>query len=435
MRNKIPSLIALICILIYVAAVLFGAYGVYTSIRSRRLLAIQELDGIQNLISRNNAIFFTEPFREQFRRQLADCTSLYGIIITGSQGNLGFEKETGAIIRWDPTPRFTSRFGYITLQSRPLEIPGFRNVNLYSIFNSLDYEVLVYVLRQSLFAILGALLLSFLTMMITVLRSRTAAYSEHSIFTSKIEEEESNDYNDFSLPAYDYPLGAKDNKSMNDVYDLPDFDSFSAPEETELNEDNFHLDDFLDESDLKLPKNNGMPEDTGKGSPNGLYSPRSNIGWEAYTQDRLASELHICASSEQDLVVLLMECGENVDCDDILYRKIANEAVEVFNLRDLTFEYGNRGISVIIPNTGLEQGISKAEAFHARLFKSIFDSFHSKNDFLIGVSSRSGRLIEAERLLLEASRSLEKAKTEPDSPIIAFKSDPEKYREYIKKGS
>ena len=166
-----------------------------------------------------------------------------------------------------------------------------------------------------------------------------------------------------------------------------------------------------------------------------LYSPRSNLGWEAYTKDRLASELHRCAASEQDLVILLMECGEGVNCDGRLYKKIADEAVDLFNLHDLSFEYGDRGITVIFPNAGLDLGISKAEEFHSRLLKSSYDSFHSRNDFLVGISSRSGRLIEADRLLLEAQRALEKAKQEKDSPIVAFKSDPEKYRDFVRKGT
>jgi len=49
------------------------------------------------------------------------------------------------------------------------------------------------------------------------------------------------------------------------------------------------------------------------------------------------------------------------------------------------------------------------------------------------MSSRSGRLLNAERLILEADEALKKARTEEKSPIIAFKSDPEKYREFISK--
>jgi hypothetical protein len=212
--------------------------------------------------------------------------------------------------------------------------------------------------------------------------------------------------------------------------DFPDFDDFAGPE-TDMDDSNLPS---TDSGDSPVPAADA-PASSGTGGPNGLYSPRSNIGWEAYTRDRLDSELHICASSEQDLVVLLIECGDGVNCDGTLYKKIADTAVELFNLKDLTFEYGERGITVIIPNAGLEQGIAKAEGVHTRLFKNCPESFHAKSDLLAGISSRSGRLIEADRLMLEASRALEKAKVDSGSPIVAFKSDPEKYREYLQKES
>ena len=526
MRNKLPAFIALFCILVYAGSLLYGAYRIYRSIISQKELAVRELDGIQSQITQSNSGFFTEPFRDEIRKKLADCNALQGIIITGSQGNLGFEKKTGDVIRWNPNPSFIPRFGYHSLQARQIDIPGFRNVNLHSTLNAINYEYLVHVLRQTLAAILGALLISFFTMMISILRSRSTTYagtpftedggdeetgqtdytpesdfsdntdflsetnfSSQDDFTSEPDFSSQDDFtpepdfssqddftpepdfsfgeqedaasddfsddfsggisDDFSMPEEELTNTASPDGGLDDDFDIPDFDDFSGTETVPSGDDDFHLDDFLDEEDLSLPVSSDeaeaddfIPESESTeesvpapASPNGLYSPRSNLGWEAYTQDRLASELHRCASSEQDLVVLLMECADGVNCDAKLYKKIADEAVELFNLHDLTFEYGNSGITVIIPNAGLEQGITKAESFHARLFNTCFESLHSKSDFLTGISSRSGRLIEADRLLLEAKKALEKAKVDPGSPIVAFKSDPEKYREYVRKSA
>ena len=478
MRNKFPAFIALLCILVYSGAVLYGAYRVYSSIESQKQLAVKELDEIEKFISQRSSSFVTEPFREEINIRLKECTSLQGIIITGSHGSIPFEKDTGSVIQFDPNPSFIPRFGYTTLKARQIDIPGFRNVNIHSTLNTINYEELVFVLRQTLIVILGGLLLSFLTMMITALRSRTAAKTDTTFtkdtsakpaedlsddfFTGFDDNIEENKADDFSVPEPDFSAGytsssdaseyasdftseyapeytsedsfaeqTNNRSDTDDVFELPDFDDFSDTNDTDSSDDGFHLDDFLDESDLDLPVQAPSPVKTEK--PNGLYSPRSNIGWEAYIHDRLASELHRCASSEQDLVVLRMECGDRVNCDETLYKKIADEAVDLFNLRDLSFEHGDCGITVIIPNAGLEQGISKTETFHARLFRNCSNSFNAKNDFLTGISSRSGRLIDADRLLLEAEKALEKAKTDTASPIIAFKSDPEKYRDFIKK--
>ncbi|MDR0641743.1 MAG: hypothetical protein LBG07_04700, partial [Treponema sp.] len=55
-----------------------------------------------------------------------------------------------------------------------------------------------------------------------------------------------------------------------------------------------------------------------------------------------------------------------------------------------------------------------------------------KIDLRFGISSRSGRLIDAERIMLEAREALKRAAEDNASHIVAFKSDPEKYRQYVK---
>jgi hypothetical protein len=174
-RNKFPSFIALFCIFVYAGSVLFGAYRLYVSIQSRRALAVRELDAVENLIAQNSSRFYTEPFRAELRERLSGYNALRGVIITGSQGTLDFEKEPGTVIVRDPNPRFIPHFGHTTLEPRQLVIPGSQNVQLYSTLSAVNYEYAAHVLRQTLLAILGALLISFLTMMITMLVSRAPA--------------------------------------------------------------------------------------------------------------------------------------------------------------------------------------------------------------------------------------------------------------------
>jgi hypothetical protein len=171
--------------------------------------------------------------------------------------------------------------------------------------------------------------------------------------------------------------------------------------------------------------------------PKGLFNPRGNIGWDSYTNERLAAELHRSSSFEQDLVFLAMELKGAEKVNDSLYCKFTEEAVNFFTMRDLIFGKGENGIAVIMPNIDLDQGISKSEQFRRRLIPKLQELSASQNgtpwiELCVGLSSRSGRLIEADRLILEAQRALEKAMADPVSRIVAFKSDPEKYREFIK---
>ena len=49
----------------------------------------------------------------------------------------------------------------------------------------------------------------------------------------------------------------------------------------------------------------------------------------------------------------------------------------------------------------------------------------------IGISSRSGRLVGADRMAGEATTALEEARNEKDTRIKAFQPDPDKYRRFL----
>jgi GGDEF domain-containing protein len=178
-----------------------------------------------------------------------------------------------------------------------------------------------------------------------------------------------------------------------------------------------------------IPVNTEIRQENIEPGPKGLYSPRSNIGWEEYTNDRLDSELHRCASTEKDLTLIIMEFVD-VMSDD-MFMQAAEEAVAFFSSRDLLFEHGTQGILAILPGIELNAGLSKSEKFYQRKMEKFPNSYKSSSSFCIGLSSRSGRLLNAERLMLETEEALHKAKRDRKSSIIAFKSDPEKYRAFI----
>ncbi|MDR2181196.1 MAG: hypothetical protein LBN92_00790 [Treponema sp.] len=448
--RKISALIALLCILAYVSAVVFGAYRVVTSIEGQRQAAVREVTEITSILSGLSGNAFGEPsFRGRIDEKLRQCRVLEGIIITGSQGGeLAFEREKGSIAWEGQTPRFTARFGFTTLPSVPVDVPGLRNVNVYALVNTINHEYLIRVLKQTLFVIILALALAFFTLIIQGLTRPKAAEAETPAGDGpqSVPEPPDGGPPDVSEPWSGGPPDAEltetaaepeDAYLPDDFSDKSDFteddfavDDFSGePVPVPAGDDDFALEDFLDEEELDLP---AAGEAAPASAPNGLYSPRSGLGWEAYTRERLASELHRCAASEQDLVVFLMECGAGVNCDGALYKKLAGESIQFFNMKDLSFERGERGFTVILPNTGLDLGISRAEEFHARVLSSCGDSIHARGDFSVGLSSRSGRLIDGDRLLFEASNALQKAMNEQGPPIVAFRSDPEKYREFIR---
>ena len=376
--SKISSVVATVCIMIYIVAVVFGVVRVIVDIGERRNLANREFEA---LVDRSSAFiehfgFLSQAYQEGIRDFVASSHTILGVIVSSSDSNLAVERSPGSSIAWTGNvPRF--RAGPVFPSQplhQPLSVEGHLNVRIEAMYNHLNNAFLVRVLRDTLMAVLIALILAFIMLIVEITQKSRAEYQGESRGNPRAK------------PALR-----------------------SAP---------------------PVPM-----DEEGEDNPHGLFTTRGNIGWESYTHDRLSSELHRCASFEQDLVYIVMEfkCAEELE--DSVYQQFADEAVTFFTMRDLIFEMGEKGLSVIIPSAGLEQAIAKSEDFRARIVNRLPESFEGRDKLYIGLSSRSGRLIEAGRLMMEASTALEKTQEEPVSHIVAFKSDPEKYRKFIKRRS
>jgi hypothetical protein len=325
----------------------------------------------------------SEAYQQTIRDYLNVSETLSGVIITGTYGEYAFERQSGETITWiNGSPRFKTGLvfsgGPLYL---PLRIDGQRNVTIQAVYNYLNYALFQRTLRDVLFVVLGALVIALLTLFLEIfLKNKTGEPVASEVSGSE----------------------TADSSATSRIYDEPDWDD---------TENSINAND----------------------KPKGLYSPRGNIGRESFTADRLASELHRCASSQSDLVFMAMEFRDT-KISDGKYSRFANEAVIFFKMRDLVFDKGENGISVILPNADLEQGISQAEEFYRHITAKMPEIFMRGSELCIGLSSRSGRLIDADRLMLESISALDKALADPLSCVIAFKSDPEKYREFISKG-
>jgi len=419
--SKVSSVIATLCILIYIAAIAFGAAQIIVNIGERRNVAEKEFYDLADRASSSAVFlgFMSQPYQDTIKDYISSSQTLLGVIISGSGGEYAFERFQGSGIVWaGDSPRFKTRAG---LPGEPLYLPlridGQRNVTIQAIYSFIDYDIFLKVLRNVLLAILAALAIAFITLLLELIQKNKGAYyrpaapgTEPAIKPALKPE----------------PKPARKTAPAPDIPEAGDFPAFSsAPAEKEEPEiPAYEIPEFQEDEEQEA-------EDPNK-SPHGLFTSRGNVGWESYLNDRLSSELQRCASLEQDLVFIVMEFGGAGEIGDSLYHQFADEAVNFFAMRDLIFEKGEKGISVIVPSANLEHGIAKAEDFRVRINAKLSTSFESPSELCIGLSSRSGRLIDAERLILEASKALEKALEDPVSPIVAFKSDPEKYREYIK---
>jgi len=373
-RGRFSSFLAVICIIIYLFALTQAVIRFYFSINEQRNISDQEFASIAGIAFSNGLQgFMDNRFIDAINNALATSSSIEAVIITGPEGEYGFEKQKGRAINWvNGSPRFINRVSFSKESYyKTLPIYDLRNTEIRAVAEIFDFKEISKILTETIYLILIGFTIAFFTMLISLLVGKK---SDETVTIS-------------SPPITPAPQ------------------RFSAPQVSKQEKETIIL----------------APPETETG-PKGLYSTRSGIGWEEYTNDRLDSELHRCSSAEKDLTLLIIEFTEITN--DSFYRQAAEETATFFSIRDLLFEYGNRGIVVILPGIDLYTGISKSEKFHQRII--------SKFDLCIGLSSRAGRLLNADRLMFEAAEALEKAKYDPKSPIVAFKTNAEKYRDFIR---
>ena len=159
-----------------------------------------------------------------------------------------------------------------------------------------------------------------------------------------------------------------------------------------------------------------------------LFSPVTGFGWEPNFKLRLDSELIRAASSEQDLSLFIIKIKNLAYTDDIT-AKISAYLLDIFQFRDMIFEYGTDSFAVIKPDLTIEQAESLAGAIHTELTKIFADK--PELACFIGISSRSIRMLSAERLVMEAAQALNHSMEDEESPITGFHVDIDKYRDFL----
>jgi hypothetical protein len=493
--GKIPVISAIIgalCIILYIGALSYGALSIYNSVTERRALGDREFDSLANLASTAGLLgFMDERFIQTIQDAIDGSETILGVIISGSRGEFAFERERGTVISWvNNSPRFIPRFAVTRPPHHlPLRIEGQRNVNIQAVTGYLDYDFCIETLKRILLVVLFSLTLAFFTLLMDTLLAKNTAKPAAALpaadspgparaaddsaggFTAKTFGQASGQNpgqpsaggtegekvpeikKEAPVPAsrkepeaesQDPPQeeGPEEKKLWDDMedFDFEDEDDFpdfedeenSEPDETAEAPNSSPPIARVPASIAPVPKvSTSAEEENPADEPQGLFSPRGNVGWESYTEDRLDSELHRSASTEQDLTLIAMTFKEPEKLTKEQFRRFAEEAVLYFEHRDLIFEYGEKGLWVIRPNYSLEQGLAASEEFNNRVLSKLPRSVGSKIDLRFGISSRSGRLINAERIMMEVEEALKRASGDPVSHSVAFKSDPEKYRQYI----
>ncbi len=177
--------------------------------------------------------------------------------------------------------------------------------------------------------------------------------------------------------------------------------------------------------EVELPVADCKPSEE---APNGLFNPETGFGWESYLVTRLDNELSRASASEFDVVLFLIKIPElkTLSCEK--FEQLCSGLTNIFQFKDFIFEYKENSFAAIKTNTTIDEAIPLADQIYSEI-SGIVES----GKCFIGLSSKTIRLIGAERLIKEADAALSHAEEDPENPIIAFRADAEKYMDFIEK--
>lgn len=184
---------------------------------------------------------------------------------------------------------------------------------------------------------------------------------------------------------------------------------------------------IIESSDVKENNDaeNAPASDSSESNPSGLFNPVTGLGWESYLDTRLENEINRAISSEIDISVFIINIP-NLERESEESKKVSEYLSLQFQFKDLLFEYKNDCIVAIKISMNLDDALNFADKIHAEIMQII-----NQKECYIGISTRSIRIVSSERLLNEALAAVEHAKQEEDSPIIAFRVDADKYRQFL----
>ncbi|MDR1786336.1 MAG: hypothetical protein LBR23_07765, partial [Spirochaetaceae bacterium] len=147
---------------------------------------------------------------------------------------------------------------------------------------------------------------------------------------------------------------------------------------------------------------------------------------ESLLEARLGEELAAAEEQDQDLgllVILVSGVAGGSESEE----KIKEALFARFKDRDYIFQYKSQGAAVITPGASIEEALEQAEDLYAAFRKTA----RITEGMAIGISTRTGRVIPAARLISEADEAARRAEQNSETPIVALRINPEKYREYL----
>ena len=159
------------------------------------------------------------------------------------------------------------------------------------------------------------------------------------------------------------------------------------------------------------------------------FNTKTGFGSEEFLIPHLDSELIRANESYHDLSVIILEI-KDLDYESSYTPAIISLIKETVKYNDQIFEYKQNQYVMIIADCDIERATILAQNLYKKI-DGIINITQKHYPIAMGISSRSIRIITGSRILNEASQALQKGFEDAKNPIVSFKVDPGRYKDYI----
>jgi len=182
--SVIGTVIAAICIVIYLVSLVQAAVRLYLSVDQQKIQADYDFQFIGNIVSSAGARgFMNEPFIASINNAIASSKTIEALIIFGPSVEYAFEKQRGSAVTWiNNSPRFINKFNINTQGLyRSFPFDNTMNVSIQAAARVFNYSVISKILKETLIFILIGFTLAFFTMLLQLLLGNTEETEEAPI--------------------------------------------------------------------------------------------------------------------------------------------------------------------------------------------------------------------------------------------------------------
>ncbi len=423
-KNKFLVFYTIFASIIFVVSLVFLGYNLYTEYSHGPERTKRRFEHMTNSIQKicQTQYSSVNNFKTDLNKAVGDLSDFSFLKIQENNRNIFIYPESNAVSNTDS--KLISNYNFSFSIN---EIKYSVSADLYTLR---PYSIYYY----SRISFLIIIIITIITAILIIYYNVSDKSAKQSLIESK-ESDESESNTETQSEETSEEIIDESNLETSES-EITEVDSFDEKTD-ELNNNEIAIFETSDDSTIKKEKISLPSEDfepvkietlpsEEPESPSGLFSPTTGLGWESYLITRLDNELNRAISSEFDLSLFEFKIP-GIKRDNPKIKQIADFLISQFQFKDLIFEYKEDSIVAIKINMILDDALSFAD----KLYVEIVNILDQSSKCYIGITTRTIRMIASDRLLLEADEAIVHAQENPENPIIAFRANAEKYRQFL----